>query len=60
MSAQPVTAIWGHGRRWRPAADQVADSLGAWEITVAAPDAGPWRRTALDLPGQDQRAPDRS
>ncbi|MEU8081935.1 hypothetical protein AB0B31_41550 [Catellatospora citrea] len=39
---------------------QLTNALDALEITVEAPDAGPWRRTALDLPGQDQRAPDRS
>ncbi|GIG00327.1 hypothetical protein [Catellatospora citrea] len=39
---------------------QLANSRDALEITVEAPGTGPWRRTALDLPGQDQRAPGRS
>ncbi|WP_144124675.1 hypothetical protein [Catellatospora sichuanensis] len=39
---------------------QLVNVLDALELTVEAPGTGPWRRTALDLPGQDQRAPDRS
>ncbi|WP_155373553.1 hypothetical protein [Catellatospora vulcania] len=39
---------------------QLVNVLDALEIAVEPAGAGPWRRTALDLPGQDQRAPDRS
>ncbi|GAA1421283.1 hypothetical protein [Catellatospora coxensis] len=36
------------------------NSVDALEVTAGVPGSGSWRRTALDLPGQDQRAPDRS
>lgn len=39
---------------------QLPNSLDTLEIAVEAAGSGPWRRTGLALPGQDQRAPDRS